>query len=359
MHGIEYLYHVPQMGEILNAEIVAEEKVLYSRSVLRLLFAGAIDNVSNIVVGRRTEILMIFAAILSRQNVMLFGSPGEGKSFLAQTVFSLFDQTEVYPANIFSTQFFLEMPVETVLGGIPVDEMLKGNTNRITTGRLPEANFAFLDELGKAPDSVLSALLSMLNERTFYNGTNAHPVPLVSAIAATNEDDFDVAGLSSRFLVKINVERLGTIDRLEVLERKANAHKFYTPVQHENRINMRQLYWATVSAAKIDVDSTVLTHLVHFAEHCENNGIQIDTRQLSNAIAFLKAYCWLSGKSKIVGTEHLRVCPYILATRPSEFSGLVELWKQFAQTLLSTSKSTRASDATAPESENLLSGLLG
>jgi len=76
---------------------------------------------------------------------------------------------------------------------------------------LPRAEIAFLDEVFKANSAILNALLTILNERVFYNGGRPEPVPLIFAIGASNEvpDDASLAALYDRFLVRLwtdNVE---------------------------------------------------------------------------------------------------------------------------------------------------------
>jgi MoxR-like ATPase len=53
---------------------------------------------------------------------------------------------------------------------------------------LPYASrFAFLDEIFKANSAILNSLLSILNERIFFNGSEKQQVPLLFLMAASNE----------------------------------------------------------------------------------------------------------------------------------------------------------------------------
>jgi len=75
---------------------------------------------------------------------------------------------------------------------------------RDTRGMLPQAELVFLDEVFKANSAILNALLTVLNERIFYNGSRRELVPLLCAIGATNAvpDDVELAALYDRFLLR-------------------------------------------------------------------------------------------------------------------------------------------------------------
>lgn len=53
---------------------------------------------------------------------------------------------------------------------------------RQTSGYLPKANVAFIDEIFKANSAILNTLLTVLNERLFDNGTVREQVPLLCMV---------------------------------------------------------------------------------------------------------------------------------------------------------------------------------
>ncbi len=69
---------------------------------------------------------------------------------------------------------------------------------------LPEADVAFVDEIFKANSSILNALLTLLNERSFDNGAGRMRVPLLCLVGASNEmpENEDLDALYDRFLLR-------------------------------------------------------------------------------------------------------------------------------------------------------------
>lgn len=54
---------------------------------------------------------------------------------------------------------------------------------RQTSGYLPTASVAFIDEIFKANSAILNTLLTILNERLFDNGTERAKVPLICLVS--------------------------------------------------------------------------------------------------------------------------------------------------------------------------------
>jgi MoxR-like ATPase len=65
-----------------------------------------------------------------------------------------------------------------------------------------------LDEIFKANSSILNSLLTLINERLFYNGEMPVKVPLMSIIGSSNEypeEGDGVEALFARFLLRFEV----------------------------------------------------------------------------------------------------------------------------------------------------------
>jgi MoxR-like ATPase len=97
-----------------------------------------------------------------------------------------------------------------VFGPVDIARLREGVVATVTAGMLPEAEFAFLDELFNANSAILNNLLTVLNERTYRRGAETHRLPLLSLFSASNalpEDDA-LRALFDRFLLRCPVDNL-------------------------------------------------------------------------------------------------------------------------------------------------------
>jgi MoxR-like ATPase len=98
---------------------------------------------------------------------------------------------------------------EELFGPLSIKALEEDRYYRQTEGYLPRARVAFLDEIFKANSAILNALLTLLNERAFDNGTSREAAPLISVVAASNEIPADgeekeaLSALYDRFLVRL------------------------------------------------------------------------------------------------------------------------------------------------------------
>ena len=123
---------------------------------------------------------MLLAALCS-EHLLLLGPPGTAKSELSRRLSSL-TGGEYFERLL--TRFSVP---EELFGPLSIKGLERDEYNRKTEGYLPTAEVAFVDEIFKANSAILNALLTLLNERLFDNGTDRLPVPLLCLVGASNE----------------------------------------------------------------------------------------------------------------------------------------------------------------------------
>ncbi|MBI4606443.1 MAG: AAA family ATPase [Planctomycetes bacterium] len=216
-----------KIESLTEEEIAAFVKQgLHLYSVRRL--QKALMDVKRRFVGRDDALEMMVACALARTNLVFLGPPGTAKSLLVRTFARALgirptslpiDQEEeavraVQRANraaaserrLFEYLLTRYTSPEEIFGGADINLLLATGVHaRRTAGMLPRAEIAFLDEIFKANSAILNTLLSLTNERLFYNMGQAFRVNLVFAVGASNEtpDSEELGALYDRFPIRV------------------------------------------------------------------------------------------------------------------------------------------------------------
>ncbi len=166
-------------------------------------------------VGKDDLAEMLVTCAIAHEHLLIVGPPGTGKSELVRR-FALLCTAPGASAQqgwqpYFEYLFTRFTEPNEIFGPVDLNGFQDGRYARLTEGLLPRAEIAFLDEVFKANSAILNALLSVLNERLFFNGGRTERVPLVCAVGATNEvpEDPSLAAIYDRFPLRIwsdNVE---------------------------------------------------------------------------------------------------------------------------------------------------------
>ena len=144
--------------------------------------------------------LMTIAAI-AQEPLLLVGKPGTAKSDL---VLKFRDALEVDEDQYFEYMLTRFTEPSEIVGPIDINQLRDGRYIRREQGKLPTARLAFLDEIFKSNSAILNILLTIINEKKFYQDGKPVPVALRVLFAATNEvpEQEELGALKDRFVLK-------------------------------------------------------------------------------------------------------------------------------------------------------------
>ncbi len=145
--------------------------------------------------------LMVIAAA-AQEPLLLVGPPGTAKSDL---VLKFKDALGLSEGDYFEYMLTRFTEPSEIIGAIDIKELRDGRYVRRKEGKLPTARLVFLDEIFKSNSAILNILLTIINEKKFYQEGKPEPVPLRVLFAATNEvpEQGELAALKDRFVLKV------------------------------------------------------------------------------------------------------------------------------------------------------------
>ncbi|AGC44679.1 AAA ATPase [Myxococcus stipitatus DSM 14675] len=152
-------------------------------------------------VGKQTLVDLMTVAAVAQEPLLLVGPPGTAKSDL---VLKFREALQIPSEDYFEYLLTRFTEPSEVLGPIDINLLRQGRYIRREGGKLPTARLVFLDEVFKASSAILNALLTVINERKFYQDGAPQPVRLKVLFAATNElpEHAELGALKDRFCLK-------------------------------------------------------------------------------------------------------------------------------------------------------------
>jgi MoxR-like ATPase len=228
-------------------------------------------------------------ALLSGSDLVLLGPPGTAKSAITRSLCSV-----VGGATYFEWLMTKFSTPEELFGPLSMKGLENDQYKRITTGKLPEANIAFVDEIFKSNSAILNALLTVMNERLFHNNGSPVKVPLISMFGASNElpESDELSALYDRFMLRFVVGYISEDAALEKMLKSSISTN--APV-----LTLQELILAQAACKSIKVPDEMIAALITIRKALKKEGIYPSDRRLKKTIPIMQAHAWLRGATKI------------------------------------------------------------
>ena len=249
-------------------------------------------------------------ALLTGNHMLLIGPPGTAKSQLVSEVCN-----KINGAQYFQWLLTKFTAPEELFGAVSLKGLENDEYRRVTNGKLPEAHIIFLDEVFKASSSILNTLLTVMNERIYYNGTEISEIPLISMFGASNElpaEEDELEALYDRFLLRYVVDYIKEDFRfLKLLQGESSEEKSDAIITQEELDDCKS------QVADTAVPSNILKLIGRIRTELKKKGIIPSDRRYKQSISILKAKAYLDGRSE-VSEEDLRFLENVFWRDPGE-----------------------------------------
>lgn len=321
-------------------------------------------------VAERDDLIEVIAiALLTRKNVFILGDTGQAKSYAVNLFRAGITGARQFE-RLMSKQtdeeaLFGRLDLSSLIpGGVP-DEILSNNLRyqemqreldaqlergentaalvarmeqfrkalsalhsgaprTIIRGKIPDSHICFLDEIFKASDGILNALLTALNERRYTNEGTTIDIPTISFFSASNEipnfsspEEKILKPLYDRFDLKVVTEYVESRDaRLAVLKDKQTQWGQVKPMPRA-LVTLDELEMMQQDVAQVAVPDSVNELMDDVLCELRGKGVHISDRKYFGYAPIAQAKAWLEGRDAVEPSD-LNILRHYLWTAPEE-----------------------------------------
>jgi MoxR-like ATPase len=285
-----------------------DERVAESLQALR-------NELQQLFVERDEFVDGALAALLARQHVLLIGPPGSGKSTLVHALCE-----RIPGASYFHWLLTKFSTPEELFGPVSLQGLEQDRYYRVTHGKLPRAHIAFLDEIFKANSAILNALLSLINERVYYNDATPTSVPLNTLFGASNvlPESGELDCLFDRFLFRYQVDYIEDGDGFRSMLEAPDEPR------GSASLSLADLEQAQADAARVVVGPEAIEWLGDIRSRIRSRGLVVSDRRFRTSLSGLRAHAYLGGRSRLEAGD-LRILEHMLWSVPEERDAVEEI----------------------------------
>lgn len=253
---------------------------------------------------RKNAVDMIVLSVISGKHSILIGGPGLAKTAVLKAL-----ACRIKGLKFFDFQMTPATKIEELLSCGGTGDSRSRNKNKIG---IDNCDIALIDEFFKGHHSTLNSLLSIMNERIFYNG-NSEPVkiPLISLFASSNErpdksSDSNLLPLYDRFLFRMEILPVRSEENFKKLLgikdgdiEKCEIYKY----GKEDFLCREDINILNKTAENIEIRDDILNKMYLIREELKNKQVIVSDRRWRETVKILKTTAVLNKRSYVAAED--------------------------------------------------------
>ena len=249
----------------------------------------AISDAARGLVERESLVEMIALSAVAGEHMLVIGPPGTAKSEAVRRV------AHATGGRYFEYLLGRFTEPSEIFGPVDLRKLKEGVVETETSGMLPEAEIAFLDEVFLGSTAILNTLLGILNERTFRRGHTRMHCPLRVCVGASNAlpEDESLAAFADRFLMRAFVDPIAD----PMLERLLEGGWALAEQRIDRKTSIEHLDALAHAAAAADL-TRVRPLIAHAVRILRGIGITLSDRRAVKVQRLVAAAAALAGRSR-------------------------------------------------------------
>lgn len=228
------------------------ERITGSIERLREIHRFLADPEVGLFVGKTDIVTMMIVCAIAQEPMVIFGEPGTAKSALISFFCDLLGFAEGDYFKYLLTSF---TEPDELLGVVDIQAYMEDKQYvRVGSSGIQHAKIVFLDEVFRANSAILNTLLSIINERVYYEGGREKKAKTQVVFGASNDAPTspDLAAFYARFPIRMRSDRVSEDYPLELLSKGWNlemgGRHVLTPISQpedlENCQKWLRTYWS-------------------------------------------------------------------------------------------------------------------
>ena len=272
----------------------------------------AIDEIEKVIIGKRSEIVILLTALLAGYHALVEDVPGTGKTTLASTL------AKVTGLEFRRAQFTPDVMASDITGYNIYNRRIEDFEFR---SGLVMCNLLLADEINRASPKTQSALLEAMEEGNVTVDGQTYAIKKPFMVIATQNPSGYVGTYPlpeaqlDRFGVRINMGYPTTSEEVDILKTKLHGQK---DTNVNNVISLEELNEMTFAVSKVLVNDTVLQYIVDLVSATRKTPDLVLGASPRASVALMKlsqAYAFIKGRDYVTPADVAAIAKFTLSHR--------------------------------------------